>query len=549
VESPERGFYRVGRARQGSRTIAWDEHPFDFEEPRRFSVLRVYHTGPVAEAEFGAELVPQGQGTELVYRVRVRSRRPADVAANRRAFGVSMKRRFDRVFRSLARRLATASPPYPEPPALGPTFKRPLRQALGDVAHAERLVEFLVTAPEADLVRIRPFRLARLWSIPRDEALRLFLNATLKGVLGATWLVLCPSCRGAQAESATLSALTTEGHCPSCQAGFIADFDRLVELTFRLAPRWRLVEVVEFCVGGPQRTPHVVAQLGLPRGETADRMLRLLPGAYRAKAFLSGSVPCEVIEGGPNEVELTVTAEGITPRELTIGLECRLRAESRLEQSSYLAVERTEWADDACTAAYVSCFQDYRDLFGRDVLAPGVAVSVAEVTVLFTDLKDSTATYGRLGDASAFGLVRDHFAILTDIVRTHEGAIVKTIGDAIMAAFLDPAQALTAAYAMHDGIARLRAIDGEPVVLKVGLHAGPCFAVTLNERLDYFGTVVNMAARIQSQSVGGDTVIDEEVAARPSVAALLEGRAVETYEAELKGISGTRRLVRILPNA
>jgi class 3 adenylate cyclase len=220
---------------------------------------------------------------------------------------------------------------------------------------------------------------------------------------------------------------------------------------------------------------------------------------------------------------------------------------SRLPQGSYLALERTAWADDACTAAYVSCFQDYRDLFSRDVLAPGVAVSIAEVTILFTDLKDSTATYGRLGDATAFGLVRDHFGVLTEIVRRHGGAIVKTIGDAIMAVFQEPARALAAAFEAHEKIRALRAPDGEPVVLKVGLHAGPCFAVTLNERLDYFGTVVNLAARVQGQSEGEDTVLEESVAARPEVAALLAGRKVRRFEAELKGIAGVRRLLRVGP--
>ena len=87
------------------------------------------------------------------------------------------------------------------------------------------------------------------------------------------------------------------------------------------------------------------------------------------------------------------------------------------------------------------------------------------------------------------------------------------------------------------------------MVLKVGLHTGPCFAVTLNERLDYFGTVVNLAARIQAQSQGGDTVLEEGVAARPEMAARLAGREVERFTAELKGIEGARRLVRVLVTA
>jgi class 3 adenylate cyclase len=549
VESPERGIYRVGRTGTGRRAIAWDEHPFDFEEPRRFSVLRRYHNGPVAEAEFGAELVPHGRRkTELVYRIRVRSRRAKDVRANRQAFGVVLKRAFDRTFRAMARGLsAAATAPPLEPPALGRAQRPRLQAALAGMAHGERLLAFLLAAPATELVRMRPFRLARRFGIARDEALRLFLNATLKGVLEASWVLLCPSCRGVQDESKDLAGLRSEGHCDSCQADFTADFDRLMELTFHVAPRFQTVTVGEYCVGGPGRMPHVAAQFPLAKGQSTSKTVHLAPGAYRVKAFLSGrTVPCEVVDGGPSTASLVVSADRLAPSSLEIGTPCTLVVENGLGQDSYLAIERTAWADDACTAAYVSCFQDYRDLFGRDVLAPGVAVKVAEVTVLFTDLKDSTATYGRLGDASAFGLVRDHFAVLTEVVREHEGAIVKTIGDAIMAVFLEPAQAMAATDAMHAAIGRLRAPDGEPVVLKVGLHAGPCFAVTLNERLDYFGTVVNLAARIQAQSHGGDTVLEEGVAARPEIAPLLAGREIERFTAELKGIDGARRLVRVL---
>ena len=545
VSSPERGIYRVGRVKEGSRWVTWDEQPFDFEEPRRFSVLRRYHRGPVAEAEFMADLAPEGGGSELTYRIRVTSRRPADVAGNRKAY-TALKKSFDKAYRSAAKHLSSPAPTYPEAAALGPSFRAGFRETLANLPHSERLITFLTEAAAPDLVRMRPFRLARRWGIPRDEALRLFLNATLKGVLEASWVLLCPSCRGTQAEAPQLSELRGEGHCDSCQADFTADFDRLMELQFRVAPQWKKVEMPEYCVGGPGRMPHVATQFPLGRAQTVTKDVQLSPGAYRAKAFLSGrAVPLEVVEDGPRSVSLVATPEGITPAEIRIGRPCRVEVTNLLPQDSYLAIERTAWADDACSAAYVSCFQDYRDLFGRDVLAPGVAVKVAEVTVLFTDLKDSTATYGRLGDASAFGLVRDHFSVLTAIVRTHEGAIVKTIGDAIMAVFLDPARALTAGFAMHEAIARLRAPDGHPVVLKVGLHAGPCFAVTLNERLDYFGTVVNLAARIQSQSIGGDTVIEESVAERPAVARLIAGRPIEKYEAELKGIQGIRRLVRV----
>ena len=107
-------------------------------------------------------------------------------------------------------------------------------------------------------------------------------------------------------------------------------------------------------------------------------------------------------------------------------------------------------------------------------------------------------------------------------MRDHDGAVVKTIGDAVMASFGDPADAVKAALAMqaHRGF-------NEPtseLVLKLGVHVGPSVVVNLNDRLDYFGSTVNMAARLQGQSEGGDIVLIRAVADDPAVKPLLEGR-------------------------
>ena len=146
--------------------------------------------------------------------------------------------------------------------------------------------------------------------------------------------------------------------------------------------------------------------------------------------------------------------------------------------------------------------------------------------------------YNRLGDAPSYALVRDQFAFLQRIVRDHEGAIVKTIGDAIMAAFVDPAKGVRAALAIQEQIADFNADHpDEPLMIKLGLHHGPCIAVNLNGRLDYFGTTVNLAARLEGQSQGGDVVISERLRQDPAVAELLESMAVEVvkYETAIKG--------------
>ncbi|MDX1402624.1 MAG: adenylate/guanylate cyclase domain-containing protein, partial [Kiloniellales bacterium] len=199
-------------------------------------------------------------------------------------------------------------------------------------------------------------------------------------------------------------------------------------------------------------------------------------------------------------------------------------------------LEECRWARDALTADRVTTLQAFRDLFSDQVLRPGDEVALRHVTFLFTDLKGSTALYNSLGDAEAYHTVRRHFAFLTEIVRRHEGAIVKTIGDAVMASFIEPKSALKAALEVQEKIGEFNSGEaGGSIILKLGLHSGPAIAVTLNERLDYFGATVNMAARLQGQSKGGDIVCSMTIAGDPAAAALVPFDRLSPEEARLKG--------------
>ena len=170
---------------------------------------------------------------------------------------------------------------------------------------------------------------------------------------------------------------------------------------------------------------------------------------------------------------------------------------------------------------------------------------------MFTDLRGSTALYARIGDARAYNLVREHFAYLTKVVREHDGGVVKTIGDAVMAAFTDPAAAIKAALEVQRNVAAFNAqhaAEAGAIVIKVGLHGGSSIAVTLNERLDYFGSTVNLAARLQGQSQGGDIVLSAALARDPGVMAVLAGLQASSESAVVKGFEGEVAFLRLTPD-
>jgi class 3 adenylate cyclase len=171
-------------------------------------------------------------------------------------------------------------------------------------------------------------------------------------------------------------------------------------------------------------------------------------------------------------------------------------------------------------------------------LRPGDRINVGQLTLLFTDLRDSTRMYREIGDAVAFGAVMNHFDVLRESIAAEGGSIVKTLGDAVMAVFPRPAPALRAVMRAQTVLATPPA-GFRPLLLKAGIHAGPCIAVTLNGRLDYFGSNVNITARLEPLSTGRDCVVSEAVRRDPAVAEMLAdpagGLTTTPVEAQLKG--------------
>jgi len=160
----------------------------------------------------------------------------------------------------------------------------------------------------------------------------------------------------------------------------------------------------------------------------------------------------------------------------------------------------------------------FRDISRTDTLDVDQRLKITSLTFLFTDLKGSTELYERVGDLVAYDMVREHFRVLHEVVASHAGAVVKTIGDAVMATFATPDQAVAAALEMRDAMGNLHARAEHDLVLKIGVHEGPCLAVMVNDRLDYFGQTVNIAARVQGLAVSRSifatkTVVNDKQAA------------------------------------
>ena len=535
--------------------IEWEEQPFEWVRPERFGVVRRYSKGPVAELRVLATLAPNetSGGTKLIYEVWATPKNLLGQLAIPIQIGIISRRRFARAFREydkVAQRDIASPAPTAAEVEFTPGGRARLRE-LGerlaiDDCRAELvalLVDHIANADDFALARIRPYELARKWQKPKREILELCFQATRVGMLDLQWNLICPMCRGGETKG-SLDELSRNVHCDGCNIDFDVNFEQSVELTFHPNASIRHVEVDTFCVGGPQVTPHIVAQQLLPAGSQRAVAIKLNAGRYRLRTMnLPGWQHLRASDRGECGVTLRAHSDGWSTEEIEVSHRCDFNLENATPHEQLFILERTEWSDDAATAAEVTAVQMFRDLFAREALRPGEQISVGTLTVLFTDLKNSTRLYRDIGDATAFGRVMNHFDVLKQSIAEQEGALVKTIGDAVMAVFRRPANALRAMLEAQERLANPP--EGMlPLTLKAGMHTGPCIAVTLNDRLDYFGSTVNLAARLEGQSTGGDVVISTAVYSDPEVRELLTecpaGLSATQFTIPLKGFDDER---------
>ena len=192
------------------------------------------------------------------------------------------------------------------------------------------------------------------------------------------------------------------------------------------------------------------------------------------------------------------------------------------------------------TATRLLSNQTFRDLYRTGTIDPEQRFKITSLTILFTDLKGSTALYDRIGDLAAFDLVRSHFGELLTAVSEEGGAVIKTIGDAVMASFPSPEGAIRAAIRMREGMARINRERGsDDLALNIGLHEGPCLAVVLDDRQDYFGLSVNIASRVQGLADPTAILATKPVVESSNVGGILDecGYRTTSRRTSLRGVS------------
>jgi class 3 adenylate cyclase len=441
---------------------------------------------------------------------------------------------------------------------------------------------------DLSLYRVNPLAFARDRAIAEAESIDLFLYATRSGLFEMSWGVVCPQSGMVLDSFGALRTLKTHYVCGLCDVSGETDLDDFIDVTFTVSPQlrrlpfhdpdslsvedfhWKLRFLSDARIPGQQvRFLDILRGLVrglafLPPGSTTTLQAELGPGALSGVNVQTQAAFMVPVVGEPTTTptflrigydgqRFSASLSAVPPGPVVIEVE-----NSGAARGSLLLIN---WPPEIVAQTikppldfepYMSggmllAKQTFRRLFRSERVDEKEGLGIRQVTLMFTDLKGSTAMYERLGDLNAYALVREHFALLGAAVQVHSGAIVKTIGDAVMAVFSRPTDAVSAALHILEEIEGYNRERGEPdVILKIGAHCGSSIAVTLNDNLDYFGQTVNVAARVQSLADAGDICISEALYTATGVSDLLAGHKIVEFDAPLRGVEGNACVYRIV---
>jgi len=473
-------------------------------------------------------------------------------------------------------------------PVLAPRAVQDARlAALAQLARADvtaAIGDLIERGTDLELHRVNVIDFAAARDLPIDRVVDAFVHASKLGLFDMSWNLLCPGCGGVLDASAAVRDVRARYDCTLCSTAYTPTLDDMVEVSFTVSPSVRHIRphepdtlepaeyyramyfnqglvvphdwdsfLEDISIEADAVAPHekLVVSCSLPAEfvivfdpithTTAFLDVKGEPVRERRDVFVSlqfGTSTATRFELAPGPVRITL--HNTTDRRLVPGV---FRAGERFHD--LLHHRRTFF-----TAKHLLSNQTFRDVYRTDTLAIDQRLAISNLTILFTDLKSSTELYERVGDLTAYDLVQKHFRVLADVVRGEGGAVVKTIGDAIMATFPTPDRGLGAALGMRDAMVRFnRETQHDDLQVKIGLHAGPCLAVMLNERLDYFGQTVNIAARVQGLASAQGVLTTEAVVGYAGARAMIEARglALAPQRAHLKGIADDVTVFEVSP--
>lgn len=436
------------------------------------------------------------------------------------------------------------------------------RQAIDAIADAAR--GWIATGDLIKVHRMNPYDVSAVSGIDVERIVPEFLHGVRGHLFDLHWDVHCPHCNGITEEYHSLADAGAAGSCPMCDVEFDVDFVERVEVSFSFTREILDLQLPPVCEVPESLNAQYLIQ-GLQPGTQQSGEVELSAGEYQYYCPLTLSKGVLTVRETPTDGEqIATTAEDgaqvlrfeqldrafsvshasarpgrirFTVRNRSADLAGLILKENRLGPQLH--------RDDLpprLSGLDLTHYSVFKRLFGDQAPSERERIKIEAVTVLFTDITGATEMYERLGDTVAYNIVRDHFEILTEEFEKHGGVVIKTIGDSLMASFTSNTAALAALLPLRERLAEYNRDkpEGKQINIRIGMHRGPAILVNLNGRLDYFGTAINKASRIESVSRSRELSISQEVFEDRRVLDLLKQhghRELRKRQARLKGLA------------
>ncbi|MCB1201796.1 MAG: adenylate/guanylate cyclase domain-containing protein [Leptospiraceae bacterium] len=354
---------------------------------------------------------------------------------------------------------------------------------------------YIATGPEDQLFRIQVRDLSEKLGLAWKDILIICLYLSKAGLFNLSWDVVCPHCRGAKAELKHLGDIPDMSECEACEIDFSAtELDNL-EITFRPHETLRRTQKLFFCAAEPARKPHIFYQQTVEPGSEKLLDTRLPVGLYRTRILGEKSFRLLQVEQEAKTRNLVLT-EASSKETSYLGLHPVLTLRNNDNNPHTFVIEKKTEDQKSIRPGDLFLLKEFRELFPEEKIGSDIQLEIGQQTIMFTDIVGSTRFYREKGDTGAFNAVRQHFVETYRIVNQHKGVVVKSIGDSVMAAFSHPLDALIASLDLQTRFER--ELKNSEIRLRISLHTGQVLAVNLDTGIDYFGTTVNLAAKIQA---------------------------------------------------
>lgn len=499
---------KFGHFRMGGMNVRWEEHPFEWIEGHRFSILREFPAGPFVWFLSTVELVELANGgTQLKHQVRILPRGLAGRLLAGLEVGVKGRRNLDRIYRRIAATVAGNQATdrtvdhFQQPSSLSRTQRSRLQSHLDRLRKLNVreeitgvLYELVTNAGAQDLARIQPYVVARRYGLPEREVADACLHAVQSGLLSLSWNVICPSCRLASDARETLREIEQHANCAACQTDFKVDFGSSIELVFRVHSDVRSTDSRLYCNGGPGNFPHVVAQINLEPGERLLLPLALEAGSYVLRGpRLPYTIPIDSDpRNGAGHGSIQCAPGSLRhPHVTLLAGSHQLTVENAFDDPQLVRIERIVRRSDALTAAEATSLPLFRQLFPQETLSPGQLVQLATTNFLAIQLDHLDQTIRTLGDAQAYILLRDFQQVVCRHFHACGGSVVEEQTGLVLITFTDVLVAIESACGLSAALRRDR--PDHDWSLSGALHRGPALVTSDRNGIRYFGATVNEA--------------------------------------------------------